>query len=273
MVKVATVQTISSIDLARALAAKKTPGYANAKKWGIYSYEDVIYPQARLAFPQYHRLYDSNEEFTNYFVRDLNKKDSQLVKILGPKTVDKILIGDQEVTAGQVPSGETTAQPAEAAAGQPAATTPAAQPAGATGGSTRGAGIPPVMTRVAPATMQSVQQGEAAKTMESPQEEAVAKTSVPKAYEKAFVGEPEYKTDPTKKPPETTTPAQKAPTKRAFQAPTIPAGISSGFSSAGKNLTSKLGIFFKRNTTGMLSGLFAGVGGFTGGGIAGKPVV
>lgn len=275
MVKVATTQTIPSIDLARALAAKKTPGYANAKKWGIYSYEDIIYPQARLAFPEYNRLYDTNEEFTNYFVRDLNKKDSRLVKILGDKTVDKILIGGQTIDTGQVPA-EATEPPAEATAGQGTAGSAAggAGPVSSTGqptgvGGRRGVGIPPI-PHVSTATMQSVQQGETAKTMESPQEEAQAKTSVPKAYEKAFEGEPEYKTDPTKKPPGKTTSAPKEPAiKRGFQVPKMPAA----FSSARKNFTSRLGIFFKRNTTGMLSGLFAGVGGFIGGGIAGKPGV
>lgn len=102
-------------DLARALAARKTPGYANAEKWGIYSYEDAIYPQARLAFPEYNKLYDTNEEFTNYFVLDLNKKDSRLVKILGEKTVEKILIGDQEIEEGQVLYGEVSEQAAGAA--------------------------------------------------------------------------------------------------------------------------------------------------------------
>ncbi len=115
MVKVATKLTLSIIDLTRALVAKKTPGYANADKWGIYSYEDVIYPQARLAFPTYNKLYDSNAEFTNYFVRDLNKKDSQLVKIIGEKNVEKILIGVSE-TEGEVYGEAVPEQTAGAAA-------------------------------------------------------------------------------------------------------------------------------------------------------------
>lgn len=241
MAKVAKSLTLSRQDLARALAAKKTPAYANADKWGIYSYEDTIYPQARLAFPEYNALYDTNPEFTEYFVRDLNKKDSRLVKILGDKTVDKILIGDQTMGTGQV-SAEATEQPAEVTAGQGTAgsaaggagpVSPTAQ-AGGAGGGGHGPGIPPI-PHVSTATMQSVQQGEAAKTMES-----------------------EKITTPSQKP---------SAVKPAFQAPKIPAA----FSSAGKNFTSRLGIFFKRNTTGILSGLFAAGGGFIGGGIAGKP--
>lgn len=127
-----------------------------------------------------------------------------------------------------------------------------------------------------PIRMQSIQQtatatltkGETTETMESPQEEArqqqkiTQPQAVPQAFTKAFEGEPEYVTDPTKKPP-TLKP----------QLPKIPSAFSERITNLRKNLASKTAIFIKKNQFGVLSGFFAAAGGFIGGGIGGRPGV
>lgn len=129
---------LSRALLARALLDKTTRQYAEKPTWGPYSYDKDIYPQARLAFPEYSKLYSTNEEFTKYFVRDLNKKDPKLLQKISAGVVtkeDQVLIDqfNQVATVEQV-----AAEPQQAEAQQ-------AQPVGtATGIPFGGIGLPTV---------------------------------------------------------------------------------------------------------------------------------
>ncbi|MBI2596673.1 CHAP domain-containing protein [Candidatus Daviesbacteria bacterium] len=70
-------------DLAQALIDKTAPSSPYFKKntWGPqnYSYEEDIYPQARMAFPEYNKLYPDNEDFSKYFARDFYRHDPKLL--------------------------------------------------------------------------------------------------------------------------------------------------------------------------------------------------
>lgn len=129
---------LSRALLAKALLDKTTRQYAEKPTWGPYSYDKDIYPQARLAFPEYNKLYSTNEEFTKYFVRDLNNKNPKLLQKISAGVVtkeDQVLIDqfNQVATAEQV-----AAEPQQAEAQQ-------AQPVGtATGIPFGGMGLPTV---------------------------------------------------------------------------------------------------------------------------------
>lgn len=64
-----------------ALVWKANPQYNKPDYYG-YHYEKFVYPWARRLFPEYSRLYKTNEEFTKYFTRDLNRKDPRLLEVL-----------------------------------------------------------------------------------------------------------------------------------------------------------------------------------------------
>ena len=112
MAKVASFVTLSNKVLAKALLDKNTPRYANEDRWGPYSYEDVIYPQARLAFPKYNQLYPTNEEFTKYFTRDIYRKDASLLEIINPKEPTT-----EDQSSAEQPSQEMVPEPAKDVAG------------------------------------------------------------------------------------------------------------------------------------------------------------
>lgn len=129
---------LSRAVLAKALWDKTTPQYKDKPIWGAYSYDRDIYLQARLAFPEYAKLYPTNEEFTKYFVRDLNNKNPKLLQKLTAGVVtkeDQALIDQfNQATAEQVTveSPPTEVTPAETST------------AVATGGTTGGMGMPGV---------------------------------------------------------------------------------------------------------------------------------
>ncbi|MBI2019641.1 hypothetical protein HYS95_03175 [Candidatus Daviesbacteria bacterium] len=85
-VKVATRLTLPKTFLAQAIVAKNTPLYANEARFKGFSYEDDIFPQARYAFKQYHTLYDTNEKFAEYFTKDFNRRNPQLLEQIAPET-------------------------------------------------------------------------------------------------------------------------------------------------------------------------------------------
>lgn len=128
---------LSRALLAKALLDKTTRQYADKPTWGSYSYDKDIYPQARLAFPEYDKLYRTNEEFTKYFVRDLNNKNPKLLQKISAGAVtkeDQALIDrfNQTIIAEQM-----------AAESQLAEATPAQAPIGTTtGGAMGGMGMP-----------------------------------------------------------------------------------------------------------------------------------
>lgn len=124
-VKIATKLTLSKDFLAKALVAKTTSLYANESKYGSSSYEEDIYPQARLAFQEYNKAYKTNKEFTKYFARDYNKKDPRLLKQIASETaVEEIgqQPGGQGTTAEQAPpAGASTGASAIGMPGIPSA--------------------------------------------------------------------------------------------------------------------------------------------------------
>lgn len=128
---------LSRALLAKALLDKTTRQYADKPTWGSYSYDKDIYPQARLAFPEYDKLYRTNEDFTKYFVRDLNNKNPKLLQKLSAGAVtkeDQALIDrfNQTIIAEQM-----------AAESQLAKATPTQTPVGTTAGdATGGIGLP-----------------------------------------------------------------------------------------------------------------------------------
>ncbi len=121
--KVATKLTLPKEFLAKALLAKSTPLYAKESRFKGFSYEEDIYPQARLAFQDYNRLYDTNEKFTEYFARDLNRRNPQLLKQIATETP----VGETQIQAGQETETEQAA-PVGSSAGASAGGMPAGIP-------------------------------------------------------------------------------------------------------------------------------------------------
>lgn len=104
--------TLSKTFLAEALVAKTTPLYATEEKYKGVSYDKEIYPQARMQFKEYDKLYSTNEEFTKYFVRDLNSKDPKLLAAIAPKAT-----GAEETTAVPAEQGVPEQTPVGTATG------------------------------------------------------------------------------------------------------------------------------------------------------------
>lgn len=172
MAKVATSATLSPKILARALLDKNTPRYANEDKWGHYSYEDVIYPQARFAFPQYNRLYPTNEEFTKYFARDVYRKDPKLLEIINPKEG-----GEETITQAEQPAQEIVQQPTAATVSEGAK-----EAVGAGVGTQAGIRLPPLSTQV---TSVPFELSESGKILAEKQAEE-KQTPIPQPFIKAF---------------------------------------------------------------------------------------
>lgn len=218
-----------------------------------------IFDYARRVLPAFYRdtgrfpdTEEGNLQMARDFIQKLDRhQDPELDKYFNPATApaeNNLIIQEaaKESVAGT--AGQQTVE------NPPSSTAPAP--------------IPPLAAHTNPATVQRIGQGEVVKTMESPREEA-------------FENEPEYKTDPAKKPPaetsksttrQTSTPVPKVSSQAGTPVKTaprsrfrIPGGISEGF----RNSTSALGRSFYGNigsrmslnnlATGMLS-LIGGAG-------------
>lgn len=238
MAKVASFVTLSNKVLAKALLDKNTPRYANEDKWGPYSYEDVIYPQARFAFPEYNRLYPTNEEFTKYFARDVYRKDSKLLEIINPKEGGEEGPATKEDVLETIPENIGATEGVKEAAGPSEISTPSVR------------GLPPSLGQQKPNTP-----AEGGETLAEKQAGEVAA----KAWKES---------EPTQKQ----TPIPQSFIK-AFETPQVPYALTN----VAKNAGSSGGIFIKRfgNRLGSsIFGLFGGIGksggsilgGFAGGG-------
>lgn len=123
-VKVANKLTLSPQFLAKALVAKTTPQYAKQDKYGGFSYEKDIYPQARTLFKDLYptHLYN-NEEFTRRFIRDFYRKDPQLLEVISRQTLTgqpgEVLAGEQPMPAGEVAGTMTGGTPLPSAPSAP----------------------------------------------------------------------------------------------------------------------------------------------------------
>lgn len=89
--------------LAKALLDKNTPAYANKSTWGPYDFEKDIYPQARMAFPDYNKLYPLNEDLTKNFAKDYYKKDSRLLEKIFGKQPDQTTGARQTEASTPIP--------------------------------------------------------------------------------------------------------------------------------------------------------------------------
>lgn len=58
-----------------------------AQSYAGLRYEPFIYEKARLAFPEYSKLYPDNKQFTEKFVKDLRNRNEQLLKTLNPQVI------------------------------------------------------------------------------------------------------------------------------------------------------------------------------------------
>ncbi len=245
-VKVAAKVSLSKDFLAKALLAKTTSLYKNEPKYMGYSYEDVIYPQARMVFGKYNAFYKTNEEFTKYFARDLNNKD--------PLLLEQIKEGPQET---RVPIEQTGQAAAEKTL--PVASTP-----------TPAVNLPSIpIARGGFQTSQLPRRVVMQSQLESKANMA-GETEVPQAFNKAFANEPGYKTDPTQKPPpEPVRSMASAVNKPPVQTVTVtkeqPLRFRSGLRSSLKTGFSNAGIFAKKNAGGILNSLRGMAGGVSGG--------
>lgn len=262
---------LSKAVLAKALRDKTTLQYANKSNWGIYSYDEVIYPQARLSFPEYDKLYSNNEEFTKYFVRDLNNKNPKLLQKIstGIATKEDQALIDQFNQSAAVESTATGTQPAEAA--------PTQIPDNAPAGATTGIHNIPQATAGAPRTVFVAQQtpppggmeggtgqGTAAtnKITTATKNQSNAEFANYKPGDEHFHWGPVDQTGkaiaatpaPNITQTETPTQPQIKTNQSRFQMPRPPANFNNALRSFGSRTGSSIGVFFQKNIGKHLTG-------------------
>ncbi len=111
--------------LTEALLARKTPQYAHEPKFKGRSYDQEIFPQARIQFKDLYPVNQySNEEFLEKFNKDFNNKDTQLFAVIGKASAEKLFSGKsaEEIAQEQVPYAESAQTAQQAPAGEPAGT-------------------------------------------------------------------------------------------------------------------------------------------------------
>lgn len=246
-VKVANKVTLSIKAISKALIDRTTPRYARESRWGGFSYDEVIYPQARAVFKDLYPLsiYPTNEEFIERFKKDFYKHDPALQKI--------ITQGEHEIVFNQPEN-----KPLDdliPATGEQANTMTSGLPQ-----------IPSIQrdrnTEVPKLFKEAFKNEPEFKLDQSTQPQippiqTVRKAEVPKVFQDAFQTE-KIKSSPI--PNITTNPGIRYKT---------------GFSNTLKNISSPAGTFFQRNvgkylTAGRIAtGAGALIGGLTGAGLTG----
>lgn len=103
---------LSAKDLARAIIDKANLAspYSKLSYWVETKYDyGGIFKQARSVFPEYNKLYPTDEEFSKYFARDYFKKDPKLLEAIFGKKVDQTVAPKQtEVNTPPVKPQPTT---------------------------------------------------------------------------------------------------------------------------------------------------------------------
>lgn len=262
--------TLKKEFLAEAILAKSTPLYAQKDNYKGYNFKNDIFPQARFQFREYAKKYETDEEFTKYFARDLRNGDKKLFETIGSEAAKQILAGKtaEEAARAQALTEEASMQGAGEASTEQQST--AGEQASTMGGGSNAPYMPsgPAIYNTPGSRIILKQQPVSGMAGGTGTGTAATNKAAQLQAEKIVSEEPGITQKTSESDNLKSRNSGKPSLSESFRTPRI----SGSFVNAFKNFGSKAGVFFQRNigkylTVGRAAaGISAGIGAVAGAG-------